>query len=373
MKSLKILVIPHAAATKIKTRSGELARALSFLGHEVDVFFQELQPKGISPFGKLIWHMRQMINFRRRKLTSNLYEISFPRWERGSSTIRNVVRKSVARLIRQQRYDLIVSAAYGSIEPPPDSKAKYFYDFVDDHVWAVKNDEGVEAAKTVGEYMARQLKKADQILVSSLTLLEKVEMEYKRKAHYVPNGANIKEMNSILSNKPDGKSVVGYIGSLDNWVKIDLLIEACQILKQKRNDLELVIVGEMKEGIAFPPWVKSIGFVEPQEIPHHLKKISVGVVPFEVTPFTDMALPLKVIEYGAAKKITVSTPLKELKYQSFPWVKLAEPTAQDFSEKIEEALNEDWLEEWDPVVDRFNWEEGAKTVLNLFVHTLKGE
>jgi hypothetical protein len=82
----------------------------------------------------------------------------------------------------------------------------------------------------------------------------------------------------------------------------------------------------------------------------------VGVLPFEVTPFTTAAFPLKVIEYGAARRLVVASPLAALEEASLPYVRLVDRTSVTaWAEAIASALDAVWNPSWDESLERYDW------------------
>ncbi len=91
-------------------------------------------------------------------------------------------------------------------------------------------------------------------------------------------------------------------------------------------------------------------------MPFFFTLADVGVLPFERSPFTDDALPLKIIEYGAARKPVVATPLSELQRLELPNVLFAERNPEAWAERLETALELEWRFAWDSTFDRFRWD-----------------
>lgn len=352
----KILIVPHAPAAKIRTRAGEIAKKLAEGGHEVDVYSIELQEKGLGIGRKLAWHLSTTVfGYKKSRHDAGYNQLRLPYLTRGPEGLRNIFVFLNRELVERQNYDMVINAAYGDFLPP--RSARVVYDLVDDHSTGLQVSGDRAGARKAKKYMAEQIARADAVTCSSLTLLRFARENYGVQALYIPNGADLARIRGA-----SGETVpyrVGFMGGLDPWVDMTGLINEMEKVRRKYPRAELHILGKGAacEGIAYPDWAVRHGFVDPEKVPEIVRTFHIGVLPFKRSPFTDVALPLKVIEYGAARKPTVATPLLELQEQNLPWVRLTEMEA--FARAIENAFESPWLEEWDRKVDEFDWSRAA--------------
>ena len=112
-----------------------------------------------------------------------------------------------------------------------------------------------------------------------------------------------------------------------------------------------------------PPGVTLTGGIPPDEIANYYHAIDVGVLPFAVMPFTDNAMPLKVIEYGFAKKPALATPLKELTRIGLPHVRFAPRERAAWEQGLAELLRTRWEPEWEPTLRDYRWTNLAARLL----------
>jgi glycosyltransferase involved in cell wall biosynthesis len=368
----RLLMISHAPGNPIRTRTGEIARALASQGHDVEVYTRNFQPKGLSIPQKLAWHAGELFRPTRiETLAPNFRTICPPTFNRGA-WLSDRMHRLAARQMARRNYDAIVSASYDGPAPRPRGSTRFVYDLVDDHGAGFRHAGQPDAAEQVERYMADRARSADLMIVSSLVLQDFARDRFGREAHLVPNGADVMGIRSKIADLGESASVVGeaagrvgYVGGLDGFVRIDLVVRALKRLRDLGRAIEMVVVGdgEAIRGWEIPDWVHLKGFRPPLEIPGLIGSFQVGTVPFEISPFTDAALPLKVLEYGAARRITVSSPLEELKRQAFPWVVLAENDEQSWTEALDRALEMRWDPSWDAIVDRFDWSASARTLI----------
>jgi hypothetical protein len=78
--------------------------------------------------------------------------------------------------------------------------------------------------------------------------------------------------------------------------------------------------------------------------------------------FQDMAFHLKVIEYTAARKIVISSKLKETERLSFPNIIFSAEDSQSWQNAIFAARNKKWRPDWDRIVADYDWENIAQKI-----------
>lgn len=364
----RILIIPHAPATPLRTRAGELARALASEGHEVEIFKRNLQPSGLSLAGKLRWHATEAFTLPvTEEIAPGVKAITAPALHRGGRMV-NLANRLASELLRRRKYDLIVTEAYDGLIIRRIAGTKLVYDLVDDHAAGWLHAGRADIAEKTEKHVERQIYEADQVIASGHLLGELCSSRYGKKADLVFNGADVGRIRAALRDTTlPSDPVIGYVGGLDEFVRIDLVVGAVERLRKSAPALELVVVGDGPaiRGKTFPTWVKCLGFKPAPEIPGILGGFTVGIVPFELSPFTDAALPLKVLEYGAARRVSVSSPLKELQHHRLPWVIFSDLTEDSWADALNQALSMNWSPAWDSIVDRYDWRAGARHLVEV--------
>jgi hypothetical protein len=110
-----------------------------------------------------------------------------------------------------------------------------------------------------------------------------------------------------LARRPD-RMIVGFLGSLFEWVDFELLAEVATRLKEA----EFVLVGPTRHGVS-PSAVTGLANVRClpgvpfAEVPAHIQAFDVCLIPFRRDVMSEWADPLKVYEYCALGKPVVST------------------------------------------------------------------
>jgi hypothetical protein len=105
------------------------------------------------------------------------------------------------------------------------------------------------------------------------------------------------------------------------------------------------------------------------EISNYFNCLDIGVLPHKKNLFQDLAFHIKLIEYTAARKIVVSTPLEEVKRLNFPNVLTANLNVNDWVEALKVAKEMKWQEEWDKMVEPYKWSNITKE----FCKIIEGE
>lgn len=175
--------------------------------------------------------------------------------------------------------------------------------------------------------------------ISTFTQYEQIEKHYEeaiRESNYVI--ATAKEIYSeILNKRPDclllpnavciddfdyeipmnetKKITIGYYGAIAEWFDFELIRNAAN------NNFEwtFVIVGEIYPSVQSEAEklsaLNNVRFeprVNYREIPQLLSTFNVAILPFKLNDITKNTSPVKVFEYLAGGKVTVSTPLPEI-------------------------------------------------------------
>jgi glycosyltransferase involved in cell wall biosynthesis len=170
---------------------------------------------------------------------------------------------------------------------------------------------------------------ADGVVVVSRPLMEYYAARGvpESKLLVVPNGVDLSRFRPELNPSRviarydlQGMTVVGYVGILDQWLRIDRLIEMVPALSADHPSLRLLIVGDgpMRAELqalvgrrGLGDRVILTGFVPHEEIPEHLAAMDVTVAPYRrVEVFYNS--PMKVVEYMAMGKPVVAPRMGEI-------------------------------------------------------------
>jgi glycosyltransferase involved in cell wall biosynthesis len=361
-------MVSHAPGVAIRTRCGELAAAAAAQGRTVDLYDRPRQPSGLPLPQRLGWHLHQLTRtIETEPMAPQLDAVYGSTAFRFSPLIRFCEKRTASALLDRE-YKIIVTAAYKGPFFHRRRGTAIVYDLVDNHADGLRRAGHERSAQQAEQFVLRQVGESDLVIASSLVLRDLARELYGRDALLIANGARVAAIRDGTAKvNTRRKYLIGYVGGLEKFVRIDIVVQAVERIRQQGVPAELAIVGDgpaIDRSWQNVPWIHLLGFRPPDEIPDLLSTMQAGVVPFELSPFTDAALPLKVIEYGAARIPVVSSPLQELRRRRFPWVRLVDLDEEAWAEALIEALGISWDPAWDAAVDPFDWSELARQLLS---------
>lgn len=172
-------------------------------------------------------------------------------------------------------------------------------------------------------YMKNLLQKSDIVTTSSKNLFNKLNNS-PDKFFYVSNAVDFEHFNQTHDIiPPDIKQIsspiLGYVGTIGDWFDFELLKKILASFPK----ISVVLLGYL-----YPSQEKKIkelknfknfyflGTKHYSEIPLYIKQFSLCLIPFKVNELTKSVNPLKLYEYSASGKNTVSTMLPEIEHFS---------------------------------------------------------
>lgn len=163
------------------------------------------------------------------------------------------------------------------------------------------------------------------------------------------------------------KPVVGYYGVIDERIDFSLLQQVSQTLP----DVSFVMIGPFakieRQDAAQAANIYYYGKRVYELLPNYLKGIDVAMMPFVIGPATRYISPTKTLEYLAAGKPIVSTPIHDVVRDYQEVVGIASD-AEEFSRRIKDYLQESDEEKAKrltalrSVMEKTSWEQ---TVLQM--------
>jgi glycosyltransferase involved in cell wall biosynthesis len=175
-----------------------------------------------------------------------------------------------------------------------------------------------DAAAEVADAEKALLRKADLVLASSETLLQKKRAINPRTfllLHGVDYGHFRKSTEESTPVAPEllslSRPILGFHGLIADWVDLPLLAE----LARKQPDWSVVLIGRVDTDLAALrclPNVHVLGHRLYAQLPSYLKGFDVAILPFVCNELTLSANPLKLREYLSAGLPVVAAPLPEV-------------------------------------------------------------
>lgn len=192
------------------------------------------------------------------------------------------------------------------------------------------------------ELMAR----ADLLFAGGPTLFETRRSRHPD-AHLFPSGVDGAHFARSLADDlriPEPmralpNPIIGYFGVIDERIDFGLLRDVALA----RPDWSFVMVGPLlkvhEDRLPRVPNLHFLGRREYEELPSHLKAFDVAMMPFAVNEATRSISPTKTLEYMAAGRPVVSTPIRDVISLYGAVVRVAGTTG-GFVEAIQAALDE---------------------------------
>jgi len=186
--------------------------------------------------------------------------------------------------------------------------------------------------------------------------------------------------------KKGKKYLIGYLGVIGEQEGIDLLLEAFKILLQKRNDVQLAIVGggtslnsliALSKEMHLENDVDFYGRVPDELLLDVLNTADVCVNPDKPTAMNNLSTMNKIMEYMALKKPIVQFDLKEGKF-SAQKASLYAKDVEDFALKLDMLLDDETLRKemgeygYNRILHELSWDYESGKLVELYSKVLNG-
>jgi glycosyltransferase involved in cell wall biosynthesis len=132
--------------------------------------------------------------------------------------------------------------------------------------------------------------------------------------------------------------ILGFYGSLADWVDLDLLAEVAR----RRPEWSIALIGPVQDdvsAVADLPNVHLLGRKPNTQLPAYCKGFDVGLIPYRLSEQLQYRNPIKLREYLSAGLPVVSTPMPDAERYA-PWCAVADG-ADAFEAAVERALAQD--------------------------------
>lgn len=241
-----------------------------------------------------------------------------------------LVEKAIAPIPNEPvTYWLSLPTAIRLIKPRPIDKVIYY---CGDDFTGLSGVDHEMARITELELISR----ADHILVASTNLLKKMPPE---KTQLLEHGVDYELFSQTVPkhpNFPNQKVVLGFYGSLCDWLDKDLLLH----LVRQRRQYQLLLIGELRtdlEALLAEPNVLHLDAVPHQQLPQFSQHWQVALLPFVNNKQIQACNPLKLKEYLACGQPIVATQFPAVS-QYKQWVMVADDK-QGFLKRVDYAVS----------------------------------
>jgi len=232
-----------------------------------------------------------------------------------------------------------------------------------------------------------RLRRAEEELLRSVNLvfcsaqgLKEAKAVYNPNCFLIPNGVDPsflvngqKEEGVPLDMRSIRKPVLGYVGTLGEWLDFDALIQ----LAKAKPEWSIVMIGPLTSGrfastLRGIPNLHWLGEKDYDELPGYLRAFDVCLIPFKVNAFTEKIYPTKFHQYLGAGKPVVSSDLPDLRPFS-PWVMFYH-SREEMGEAIERSLRDDSGEkalERRRIASENTWDQRVRSIVEVFNNYLR--
>lgn len=219
------------------------------------------------------------------------------------------------------------------------------------------------------------LARADKVFTGGLSLY-RAKLPFNEETYLFPSGVEIEhfaqaadrnafEVPSELADIPH--PILGYFGVIDERMDVQLLAQAAQV----RPDWHFVLIGPVIKidpaELPQAPNLHYLGMKTYQQLPAYLAQFDVALIPFALNEATRYLSPTKTLEYMAARKPIVSTPIYDVVELYGDVVRIAH-TRDEFVRQIEAALRDKSSErrkKAEEVLVRQTWDSIARQMAQL--------
>ena len=237
----------------------------------------------------------------------------------------------------------------------------------------------------------KQFKKTTKIAVVSSTLRDFINKEYEielDKIVVVPNGIDVNKIKVSETEKQqlivkynlNNNHVIGFVGSVHPWHRVDMLIEAFSDIVQSRGGVKLLIVGggsmiarltELCRKLNIEDNVIFTGKIPNVDVYKYISVMDITVIPGTKW----FMMPVKLFEYGALGKPVIAIDTQAIRDVMVDGEEglLFKSDKRALTESLSELINdEEKRTEYGinfkrKVMKQYTWENNAKYVLEQII------
>jgi glycosyltransferase involved in cell wall biosynthesis len=376
----KVLIIPHTTELSVRKRLREIGLSLS--KHYQIYMLHWCEPRKDFFIEKVKATFKDILKKSKIYKKEGVVFAEYPIFHRPHFMQKFYNPYSLERFLIKYKIDVVINGVHYFFNTPRSKKHQYVHIFdIND---LPSEDTNSRLGRFVYEFTEHEVKKADAITACSRGLVDYIQKDFNRKAYFIPNGTHLNQFQNIdyeevrrIRKKYEllNKFVIGYIGHVGDWIDVDFLISFFQALKRKYTNVALMIVGSGAKIDYYKNIIRDKDVVFTGGIPHHkitpyFFAIDAAVLPSKKNLFQDVAFHIKLIEYTAAKKMVISSPLEEVKRLNFPNIFVADLSVTRWLESMDKIRQINWNPEWSKVVAPYDWSNHAQEFCKL-IETIK--
>lgn len=210
--------------------------------------------------------------------------------------------------------------------------------------------------RPVARLVARRMLLRNISIAAKVTYItEGLRRSYQQspgKWELIPNGVDTRlfapttdqEMRKTLGL--DGAFTLGFVGGLREWVDFEPVFAAVSRLKERKQDVKVLIVGgegelEKTRKLAASHQIADrvifTGIVPYTEVPRYISCMDACLIPFDSSSVSRHALPVKLFEYMACQRPVIATKLDAVG-DLMPDSILYAETSEEYEARIAELI-----------------------------------
>lgn len=276
--------------------------------------------------------------------------------------VSRVLNGAVLRyLVGKLRPDVVFFADGFFVFPHVDTAARTYADLQDDY-----DEERKDILTFDQKYIAADYRRTVSNYTITPAAVKRLQGWYGSKFDFLPNGADFDTIRGVpealiaqtrQSYGLTGSYVLSYIGS---YAKFDeaFVIRLAQKLAADMPDVKLVLVGKLPE--VKLPNVVNIGPLPPERAALFFRLSDAGIILNDTSQskFLNNSLPLKIIQYAAARKPVLTFPLSWIDESDFANVKVIQGDDLDrWVAAIRDVQRFRWNDQLEEVWRTYDWKE----------------
>ena len=217
------------------------------------------------------------------------------------------------------------------------------------------------------------LQEANLVFTGGKSLYE-AKCKLSADAHCFPSSVDVphfKKANGHVDIPADIKSIerpiVGYIGVIDERINLLLLQEIAQL----QPEVSFVMIGPLAkigdEDLPRASNIHYLGMKKYKELPGYLRAFDIAMMPFALNESTEFISPTKTLEYMAADKPIISTPIKDVVRDYANALEVIN-SPEEFSEAIQKLLLAESTHDsdrYEEILRKTSWDNTVKNMMQL--------
>jgi glycosyltransferase involved in cell wall biosynthesis len=239
------------------------------------------------------------------------------------------------------------------------------------------------ASKEISKYEKELLSKADIVFTGGRSLFES-KRKLTKNIFCFPSSVDKRHFQKAISPKTKIPSdikqvkrpIVGYYGVIDERIDLGLLKK----VSKKNPGINFVMIGPIakidEKDLPKDKNIHYLGMKPYDLLPNYLKGFDVAMMPFSINKSTRFISPTKTLEFMAAQKPIISTPVYDVKRQYSKEVSIIN-NANAFTDAIKYYLSENAtakskrLKREEQVINNTSWDNTVETMTAIITKQLK--